>query len=420
MTLWNFHSIGETADFERWGITRDAASGALWYRVVKARNGATSNNRSSLWDALQIAARMRQPFQMKGILKDRKGRACAPDFVFDISDVQLEADGSALWLKLEIEGGEPGTFTNDDPLPTMTPIAGSGLIASARSDVISDERYMALRDAAVRVHIEGAERTGEIQTLYEDHQINKDSSGAVLNNFRCLIEGQPFKSPMRVFGLQLCVDAVVAKLGDGAVPNLVASIGGYIEYARTTLRQNSPGFQEVLDVLKREMGEVQFLQKLMQGSEGASATDTVGTSVAPEGLVVPSEILREVWVRGPQHAAFRRALQRRWADNCSVRGTPCNGQLRASHVVAWSLDSTIRGDVNNGLLLSVPLDSLFDEGLISFDDSGVIICSVRLNQDTAEHFGIRRDLRIAWQHLSEGERQALCNNLARHRAMHHL
>ena len=132
----------------------------------------------------------------------------------------------------------------------------------------------------------------------------------------------------------------------------------------------------------------------------------------------PSEILREVWVRGPQHAAFKRELVRRWAGKCSVHGASCNDQLRASHIVAWSLDAAIRGDVNNGLLLSVPLDSLFDRGLISFDDSGNLITSQRLAPETAHHFGLQPGLRIAWDQLKDHERKALRANLTRHRNVH--
>ena len=95
-----------------------------------------------------------------------------------------------------------------------------------------------------------------------------------------------------------------------------------------------------------------------------------------------------------------------------------NEQLRASHIVAWSGDEDLRGDVNNGLLLSVPLDSLFDRGLISFDDTGQLIASRKLDLDAAKHFGVQSGLGIAWDHLREDEQQALRANLARHRQQH--
>src|SRR5690606_21788990 len=109
-----------------------------------------------------------------------------------------------------------------------------------------------------------------------------------------------------------------------------------------------------------------------------------------------SEILREVWVRGPQHAHFRRKLQRRWNNKCAVTDMSCNGLLRASHIIPWSANELLRGDVDNGLLLCVPLDSLFDRGLISFDDSGRLIESSELHRDTAYLFGIVPGMQISW------------------------
>lgn len=97
---------------------------------------------------------------------------------------------------------------------------------------------------------------------------------------------------------------------------------------------------------------------------------------------------------------------------------PCNDQLRASHIVAWRLDERLRGDANNGLLLSVPLDGLFDRGLITFNDDGELIASHQLTADTALHFGVRPGLRLAWDHLKAAEREEIRANLARHREQH--
>lgn len=138
--------------------------------------------------------------------------------------------------------------------------------------------------------------------------------------------------------------------------------------------------------------------------------------VIPADLV--SEVLREVWVRGPQHAAFRDALHRRWRGTCSVHGVSCNGQLRASHIVAWSLAPELRADVNNGLLLSVPLDSLFDRGFITFSNDGAILLSKQISEDTKLHFGIRSDLRLAWDRLSADAKNDIRRNLKKHRETH--
>lgn len=60
----------------------------------------------------------------------------------------------------------------------------------------------------------------------------------------------------------------------------------------------------------------------------------------------------------------------RSGSTCSVHNVSCDGQLRAPHIIPWSHDESRRADVNNGLLLSVPLDDLFDRGFITFSDDG--------------------------------------------------
>lgn len=131
-----------------------------------------------------------------------------------------------------------------------------------------------------------------------------------------------------------------------------------------------------------------------------------------------SEILREVWVRGPHHREFKKALRKRWNETCSVHGVACDGQLRASHIVPWSKSVEKRADVDNGLLLSVPLDALFDSGLIAFSDSGELLQSKRMSEDTAKHFGLRPGLRLAWERIEKIDRTNIQENLAFHRKQH--
>jgi len=409
MTLWNYHMTQDKA-FEAWAITRDPATGAFWYRVGKERQGRpVQPNRKPLWEALQIAVNMPKPFPMNAILKDAKTRKCAPEYVFGISDVQMQADGSALWLKLDVPDDDVGTTYVDQPLPPMVAISTSGENTSKRTGVLPIGHYLAARDAAVQVTLEEGSRQKAIQALVADRGINEGTIGALLNNFRCLVEGTPFKAPMQAAGLRLFIDAIIARRGASALPNVITAVKGYIDYA--TEKWGAPTeMHSILSELQHELAQETLLQRMVETVE-ASSRHTADSQV-------PSEVLKEVWVRGPQHAAFRRELLRRWKGKCSVHGSTCNEQLRASHIVAWSVDKDLRGDVNNGLLLSVPLDSLFDRGLISFDDTGQLIASHKLDPDTAKHFGVQSGLGIAWDHLREDERQALRANLARHRQQH--
>lgn len=174
----------------------------------------------------------------------------------------------------------------------------------------------------------------------------------------------------------------------------------------------SPGMQRILDRLRRELGEPDWNKSL------GDALLTVEAGAQDPMNKQASEILREIWARGPQHAAFRRSLRRRWNNVCAVHGVPCNDQLRASHIVAWRLDEALRGDVDNGLLLSVPLDSLFDCGLITFSSNGGMLFSSQLAEQTMAHFGLRPGLQLDWLHLSKATRSRVETNLARHRALY--
>ncbi|MGU9982225.1 HNH endonuclease [Phreatobacter sp. HK31-P] len=76
---------------------------------------------------------------------------------------------------------------------------------------------------------------------------------------------------------------------------------------------------------------------------------------------------------------FRAALIERWQGKCPLTGIAMADLLRASHIKPWSVsDNRERLDPDNGLLLAVHIDVLFDKGLISFSDAGRLIVSPRL------------------------------------------
>jgi putative restriction endonuclease len=103
---------------------------------------------------------------------------------------------------------------------------------------------------------------------------------------------------------------------------------------------------------------------------------------------------------------FRRDLLSFWDGKCALTGMNFPELLRASHIKPWR-DSGPRErlDPDNGLLLAVHIDGLFDGGLISFDDAGLIILSNRLTEDHLRCFGISADLHI-WN-LTPGHREYL-------------
>jgi HNH endonuclease len=73
---------------------------------------------------------------------------------------------------------------------------------------------------------------------------------------------------------------------------------------------------------------------------------------------------------------FRAEVAKRWDSRCAVTGCAIVELLRASHIKPWAKCSDDdRLNPANGLLLAAHLDALFDCGLISFADDGMMLVS---------------------------------------------
>jgi putative restriction endonuclease len=110
---------------------------------------------------------------------------------------------------------------------------------------------------------------------------------------------------------------------------------------------------------------------------------------------------------------FRRDLLEFWDARCALTGLAIPELLRASHIKPWcEANSTERLDPNNGLLLAVHIDGLFDRGFISFDESGTILISNRLNDESLKCFGVMPELRVSNLNFKHHK------YLAHHRQLH--
>lgn len=94
-------------------------------------------------------------------------------------------------------------------------------------------------------------------------------------------------------------------------------------------------------------------------------------------------------------ARYRAALMTLWNDACALTGVDIPELLRASHAKPWSEASDReRLDPFNGLLLEVRFDQLFDQGLISFNNDGIIMTSACLTSDHCRRLGITPNMRL--------------------------
>jgi len=87
--------------------------------------------------------------------------------------------------------------------------------------------------------------------------------------------------------------------------------------------------------------------------------------------------------------AYRKSILFRWNYKCAVTNYSKKEILIASHIVPWK-DSTNeeRLDVDNGILLSPVYDALFDQALISFENTGKIILSSSLEKTNYKDLGV--------------------------------
>lgn len=91
---------------------------------------------------------------------------------------------------------------------------------------------------------------------------------------------------------------------------------------------------------------------------------------------------------------FRKNLLKHW-KSCAVTGLKVTSLLKASHIKPWAKSTPKEKlDPFNGLLLIPNLDTLFDNGLISFNSDGKIITSSKLSHAEFELLGVTAELKI--------------------------
>ena len=114
-----------------------------------------------------------------------------------------------------------------------------------------------------------------------------------------------------------------------------------------------------------------------------------------------TEVLRLTRQRIGQDV-YRKALLGYWGGACAATGIALPVVLRASHARPWAEceSDAQRLDVFNGFLLVANLDALFDQGLVSFEDDGRMICSKRISLGSMDSLGLGTDTQLRW--LADG------------------
>ena len=99
--------------------------------------------------------------------------------------------------------------------------------------------------------------------------------------------------------------------------------------------------------------------------------------------------------RGVAQRLFRGNLFRLWDGSCAVTGVREPKVLKAGHIKPWAKsDVAEKVDHFNGLLLIPNLDSLFNEGFISFKDDGAVMVSNKFDREDRRGMYITNDLHL--------------------------
>lgn len=84
-----------------------------------------------------------------------------------------------------------------------------------------------------------------------------------------------------------------------------------------------------------------------------------------------------------------------WNNRCALTGCAVQALLVASHAKPWAAcTSAERLDPYNGFPLEARFDKLFDQGFISFDDTGRILLSSELDAGTVEILNLNTGLEL--------------------------
>lgn len=127
-------------------------------------------------------------------------------------------------------------------------------------------------------------------------------------------------------------------------------------------------------------------RQMEKANKLANVTEYESLSVTERDAVIKARV---------GQGQFRNSLISYWST-CALTGCVEQSLLRASHIKPWSRSNlSERLSLYNGLLLSPNIDTCFDSGLISFNDSGNIMISKHLTIEDSKSLGIHKSMKLS-------------------------
>jgi hypothetical protein len=137
-------------------------------------------------------------------------------------------------------------------------------------------------------------------------------------------------------------------------------------------------------------------------------TNLESSLIAADYAGRPGEDINAIVKRRLGQGSFRRLLEEMHGVACCVSGLKNRNLLIASHIVPWSKSQPDqKTDPENGLLLSVSWDALFDKGFISFTENGQLLCASVLDADTISCLGVKMGVRLDKALMTEKRKRNL-------------
>jgi putative restriction endonuclease len=158
------------------------------------------------------------------------------------------------------------------------------------------------------------------------------------------------------------------------IPLVSSELSKLLPSTHSPLNRNGTGNQGYLFPLPDGAGRYLLSHVGRDAALGLQHGDELAVKAITRSTLTLTEKQAVIQARVGQ-GRFRNDLLRMWDGRCAITGIALTQLLRASHIKPWaSSNNRERIDTYNGLLLAANYDAAFDAGIISFDDSGALLC----------------------------------------------
>ena len=157
------------------------------------------------------------------------------------------------------------------------------------------------------------------------------------------------------------------------------------------LTEISSAFGELLIILSR--ADIPAIERELEPDFNSESDYEINLEIAARHLEGDLEKIQETKSRRGQ--GIFKSNVRLVENHCRITGVTNVRHLRASHIKPWASSNNVEKlDGYNGLLLSPHVDHLFDQGFISFRNSGDLLVSTKLNPSVLERWSISSDQNV--------------------------